>query len=59
MLAISRNDTERIFIGNDIVITLVKSRKGRSIIGIDAPKNIPIVRDDAVDKTHKPLKGQK
>ena len=47
MLVLGREDGERISIGQNIVITLVESKRGKAKIGIDAPPEIPIVRDDA------------
>lgn len=44
---------DRIYIGDNIVITLTDVRDGDARIGSDAPKHIPILRDDAVMKTKK------
>ena len=47
MLVLSRKINQKIKIGKDITLTVVGMRCGHVKIGIDAPKEIPIVRDDA------------
>ena len=46
MLVLTRKVTETIFIGNDIVVTVVRSTNGSVRLGIDAPKNIRVVRGE-------------
>ena len=46
MLVLSRKKNERIFIGENIVITIVEIRGDKLRIGIDAPKDIPVDRDE-------------
>lgn len=48
MLVLSRREMERILIGDDIVVTVVRLQGDRVRIGIDAPKHIPILRDDTI-----------
>ena len=43
MLVISRKKEQRIFIGDDIVITVMQ---GSAKIGIDAPRGVKIVREE-------------
>ena len=45
MLVITRKIGEQIRVG-DIVITVITSSKGRATIGIDAPREIAIVRGE-------------
>ena len=47
MLVLSRRQHEQIQIGDDIVITIVTISRGRVVVGIDAPKDVPIVRPEA------------
>ena len=46
MLVLSRNAKERIFIGPEITITIVRIGPGVVRIGIDAPKSMDIVREE-------------
>ena len=44
MLVLSRKVGDRILIGDDITITVVKVGGGSVRIGIDAPPHLPVVR---------------
>ena len=46
MLVLTRKADEQILIGDDIKITLVRVRGNSVRVGIDAPKNIRIVRGE-------------
>lgn len=46
MLVLTRKTDEQILIGDDIRITLVKVRGNSVRLGIDAPKNIRVVRGE-------------
>ena len=46
MLVLSRKDTERIFIGDAIVVTVVKIQGGVVRLGIEAPPEILITREE-------------
>ena len=46
MLVLTRNPGERIHIGPDIVITLIRVGGNSAKIGIDAPKDVAIRRDE-------------
>ena len=46
MLVLSRKLGEQIFVGNDITITVVRIGPNAVRIGITAPKNLDIVRDE-------------
>lgn len=46
MLVLTRKLKERIRVGDDIVITVVKLESGRVRIGIEAPDDIKIIRDE-------------
>lgn len=57
MLVISRKEGQLIKIGSDITITVNQIRGNRVVVGIDAPKEIPITRPEAVfSKLQRPLK---
>ncbi len=46
MLVLSRKLMERIQIGDDVVITVLEIRGSRVRIGIDAPKEIAVMRTE-------------
>lgn len=49
MLVLTRKKDEGIHIGEDIKITIVEISKDRVRIGIDAPDNVKIVREELFD----------
>ena len=54
MLVLSRKTSERILIGDDIAITIVRIGPNSVRIGIEAPKSMNIVRDELVDFSSQP-----
>jgi carbon storage regulator len=46
MLTLSRRAGERIVIGGNIVVTVVKVLGGRVSLGIQAPKDIEVLREE-------------
>jgi carbon storage regulator len=50
MLVLSRKNGQRVRIGGQISITIVKISNGGVRIGIEAPVEIPIVREELLDK---------
>ena len=46
MLVLSRKTGERIWIGDEISITVVRVNGGGVRIGIDAPPHLPVMRDE-------------
>lgn len=49
MLVLSRKKNEQIIIGKNIVVTIVEIQNGRVRVGIEAPKDIPIVRNELLN----------
>ena len=49
MLVLSRHRDESIMIGDDVVITIVDIRGDKVRLGIDAPQNIPVHRQEVYD----------
>jgi carbon storage regulator len=49
MLVISRKAEEGIIIGDNIKITVVEINRDRVRLGIDAPQNVKIVRNELYD----------
>lgn len=50
MLVLSRKVGEKILIGDDISITVVRVAQGVVRIGIEAPKETPIAREELRDQ---------
>lgn len=46
MLVLSRKRDQRIMIGNDVCLTIVDVRGDTVQIGIEAPKSIPVYREE-------------
>ncbi len=46
MLVLARKVGERIFIGDDIVITVLETSNNKVRIGIDAPKCLKVFREE-------------
>jgi len=53
MLILSRRASESLTIGSDIKITVRRIKDGQVKLGIDAPADIPILRDDVVTNVPK------
>lgn len=47
MLVLSRERNEKVYIGDNIEVMVVEIQGGKVRLGITAPLDIPIVRDDA------------
>lgn len=46
MLVLTRKREQKIRIGDDVVITVLKVQGDQVSIGIEAPKSLPIVREE-------------
>jgi len=49
MLVLSRKAQERIFIGDDVIVTIVRITPNNVRIGIEAPRGTNIVREELVE----------
>lgn len=49
MLVLSRKVGERLLVGNDVVITIVRIGPNTVRLGVDAPSHMNIVRDELAD----------
>lgn len=49
MLVLSRKIDESIVIGDDITIKIISVEKGIVKLGIDAPKNVSIIRNELLE----------
>jgi carbon storage regulator len=52
MLVLSRKKNESIVINNDIVITVVEIRGDKVRLGIVAPKDVPVHREEVYEAIH-------
>ncbi len=50
MLVLSRKPMERIHIGDSVVVTVLEIRGNKARIGIDAPKDIHVLRSELKDQ---------
>jgi carbon storage regulator len=58
MLVLSRKVGEKILIGDNISVTVVRVAQGIVRIGVEAPQNLPVVREEIKDqmREHKQAK---
>jgi len=49
MLVLSRRESERIRLGNSIVVTVIRVAGDRVRLGIEAPKEIPVHRQEVYE----------
>lgn len=59
MLVLSRKPGERILIGEDIAVTVVRIGPNTVRLGIDAPRSMNIVRDELCSETESSKPVQK
>ena len=59
MLVLSRYKDQSIYIGDDIIITVVDVRGDRIRIGIDAPANVPVHRQEIYEAIKRERKAAK
>jgi carbon storage regulator len=50
MLVLSRKRGERLLIGDEIIITVLSNDQGKVRLGIDAPKDVLILREELAAK---------
>ena len=57
MLVLSRKPLQSIMIGPDIKITIVKVERNQVRIGIEAPRDVTILRDELIEAAHTASSG--
>lgn len=58
MLVLTRQAGERICVGDNVVITVLSSTKGKVRIGIEAPENLAVDREEVrAKKRFSPVEG--
>ena len=50
MLVLTRKTGQRVCVGNDIVFTVLETRKNKVRIGIDAPQHVAVDREEVWQK---------
>ena len=50
MLVLSRKQNQKIHIGDDITISVAELKGNQVLLGIDAPKDLPILREELVNQ---------
>jgi carbon storage regulator len=57
MLVLTRKLMERLFIGDDVCVTVVRLEGGQVRLGIDAPRHVSVVRAELVPDRPVPRYG--
>jgi carbon storage regulator len=52
MLVLTRKPGEKVVIGGDITVTIIRAGRGRIRLGVEAPDGIEILRAECVGKEH-------
>lgn len=52
MLVLTRKLLEKVYIGEDICVTIVRLEGGQVRLGIDAPRAIPVIRAELRDRAN-------
>ena len=55
MLVLSRREKERIRLGDSIVVTIIRVSRERVRIGIEAPPEVVVIRDELSPYQNKPI----
>lgn len=53
MLVLSRKKGERLIIGDSIILEIIKSNNGTVKLGISAPKEIPVLREEVYNEINR------
>lgn len=54
MLVLTRNTSEKILIGDDIEVVVLSTTSGQVKLGIRAPKDVPVHREEIYQRIQKP-----
>jgi carbon storage regulator len=50
MLILTRRPTETVRIGNDVTVTILEIRGSQVRIGVNAPRDVAVLREELVEK---------
>jgi carbon storage regulator len=53
MLILTRRPTETVVIGDNVIITVLDIRGGRVRIGVNAPREVIVNREEVLEKTRR------
>ncbi len=56
MLVLTRKLMEKLYIGNDVCVTVVRLEGGQVRLGIDAPREVAVVRAELIDGRSPPTR---
>jgi carbon storage regulator len=59
MLVLSRKEQQRVKLGDEITVTIVRVTGDKVRLGIEAPKNIRVLRDELVPHDEEPQSSTK
>ena len=51
MLILTRTATQAVMIGDDVVLTVLAIKGDRVRLGIEAPREVPVLRQEGTQKT--------
>jgi len=57
MLILTRRTGETVYIGNEVTLTILGVKGNQVRIGINAPKNVPIHREEIYERIKRELAG--
>jgi len=58
MLVLSRRERERIKLGDSIIVTVVRVVGDKVRLGIEAPPNVIVLRDELEPRSHEPAPAE-
>lgn len=58
MLILTRRTGETVMIGNDVTLTVLGVKGNQVRIGINAPKNVPVHREEIYERIKRELQGE-
>ena len=58
MLILTRRTGETVMIGNDVTITILGVKGNQVRIGINAPKSIPVHREEVYERIKREMAGE-
>jgi carbon storage regulator len=59
MLVLTRKLMEKLFIGDDICVTVVRLEGGQVRLGIDAPRDVSVVRGELIQRRPTPPRADR